>query len=134
MATPIVLDASAVLALLNAEPGADEVAAVLPQAVLCSVNRSEVLSRLLDWGLSPEEARFALQALELPCHSFDDSLADIAANLRPATRKHGLSLGDRACLALALQLGASVQTADRPWLALGETLGLDIHCIRPDQH
>jgi ribonuclease VapC len=133
MTHTIVLDASAVLALLNTEPGADKVEAVLPHAVLCSVNRTEVLSRLLDWKLSLDDARASLQALELTCYHFDEALADDAAALRPATRKAGLSLGDRACLALARQLNAKVLTTDRPWLALASELGLEIVCIRPDQ-
>jgi PIN domain nuclease of toxin-antitoxin system len=74
-----------------------------------------------------------MQILELPCHPFVDVLADATAALRPATRKAGLSLGDRACLALAQQLNATILTTDRPWLALAADLGLEILCIRPDQ-
>lgn len=134
MTQTVVLDASAILALLNAEPGAEQVEAALPHAVVCSVNRTEVLTRLLDWQLSMEDARSALQILELPCHHFDEALADATAALRPATRKAGLSLGDRACLALARQLNATILTTDRPWLALATELGIEIICIRPDQH
>ena len=127
-----VLDASAVLALLNAEPGAERVTSVLRQAVICSVNRTEVLTRLLDWDLSQADAAEALQALELNVSSFDHHLADAAAWLRRDTHKHGLSLGDRACLALAQQLGARVLTTDRAWQSLD--LGITIENIRPDRH
>ncbi|GHU04879.1 hypothetical protein FACS1894158_06160 [Betaproteobacteria bacterium] len=124
-----VVDASAVLALLNAEPGAKKVAEALPGAFISTVNMTEVLTRLVDWGLGHDEIRETVDALGLEQRAFTPSLAHAAALLRSRTRAQGLSLGDRACLALGLALGARVLTADRPWLSLD--LELDIECIRP---
>lgn len=129
--TSYVLDASAVLALLNEEPGAEKVQALLERGdcVVSVVNVIEVLSKLSDHGLTLDEARFALDALDLAERPLDADQAIGAAALRPLTRAKGLSLADRCCLALAQSLGAVAVTADRPWL----TLNLDIQaeCIRP---
>jgi PIN domain nuclease of toxin-antitoxin system len=124
-----VVDASAVLALLNAEPGAKRVAEALPGAFISTVNMTEVLTRLVDWGLSQGEIHETVDVLGLEQRAFTPSLAYDAALLRSSTRTQGLSLGDRACLSLGLALGARVLTADRPWLTLD--LGLDIEYIRP---
>ena len=129
MSDAYVLDASAVLALLNEEPGADRVASVLDQASICSVNKTEVLTRLLDWGLTQSEANEAFQALELAEKPFDGELAEMAAWLRPLTRQFGLSLGDRACLALGQKQNAHILTTDRPWQNL--EIGVSIECVRP---
>lgn len=126
-----VLDASAVLALLNAEPGSERVRDVIDRdyCVVSVVNACEVLSKLMDHGLSPEEAVFALDALEIREESLDGPIARAAATLRTQTRQRGLSLADRACLALAQSLDAVALTADRPWLGLD--LGIRVECIRP---
>jgi PIN domain nuclease of toxin-antitoxin system len=124
-----VVNASAVLALLNDEPGAKRVAEVLPGAFISTVNMTEVITRLVDWGLGYDEIHETIDALGLEQHAFTPSLAYDAALLRSSTRAQGLSLGDRACLALGIALGARVLTADRPWLTLN--LGLDIEYIRP---
>lgn len=130
--TSHVLDASAVLALLNEEPGAERVQALLERndCVVSVVNVTEVLSKLSDHGLSPDEARFALDTLELAERPLDAGLARSAAALRPLTRDKGLSLADRCCLALAGSLGAVAVTADRPWSTLNLDIGVE--CIRPD--
>ncbi|KAI5915166.1 type II toxin-antitoxin system VapC family toxin [Thauera sp. 2A1] len=130
--TKVVLDASAVLALLNAEPGANEVESVLGQAVISTVNVTEVFSRLLDWGMSPAEVEAVFAALDLEQQAFDSVLCRRAAWLRSATRASGLSLGDRACLALAQSLAAPVLTTDRAWLAVAGELQIDVRVIRPD--
>jgi PIN domain nuclease of toxin-antitoxin system len=132
--TKVVLDASAVLALLNAEPGAEHVEAALGQAVISTVNVTEVFTRLLDWGLPADEVEAVFTALDLEQRAFDAPLCRHAAWLRAATRPHGLSLGDRACLALAQSLDAPVLTADRAWLALPEDLQIDVRFIRPNAH
>jgi len=126
-----VLDASAVLALLNEEPGAERVQALLERddCFVSVVNVTEVLSKLSDHGLSLDEARFVLDTLELAERSLDADLARSAAALRPLTRDQGLSLADRCCLALAGSLDAVAVTADRPWLALN--LDIRVECIRP---
>jgi PIN domain nuclease of toxin-antitoxin system len=114
----VVLDASALLALLNAEPGAARVAAVLPQAVVSSVNLSEVVAKLADIGMPEAEIHAALDGLGLDVVPFDESQAYRAGMLRPASRALGLSLGDRAGLALAMELGCPVLTTDQQWQAL----------------
>lgn len=110
-----VLDASALLALLNGESGSEQVAAVLTEAVISSVNLSEVIARLADAGRSRTEISEFLEALELEVASFDTEMAYRAGMLRPLTRHLGLSLGDRTCLALGEFLRLPVMTADRAW-------------------
>lgn len=78
-----------------------------------------------------QAAAHALGATVVP---FDASQVEICGLLRTATRRSGLSLGDRACLALARVQGAVAVTADRVWLPLAEPLGIVIECIRPDSH
>ncbi len=128
MPPELVLDASALLALLNGEPGADVVAGALPGAWICSVNLAEVVGKLAEYGMPREAIAAALGGLGLRVAVFDEDLAWRCGLLRPATRKLGLSLGDRACLALAEHLGMPALTADRAWLKAG--LGLDVELIR----
>lgn len=134
--TPVVLDASAVLAYLHGEPGWETVEnALINQAcVVTAANQAEIVARSLDRGVAPDAVTTIL--VELGYAVIDITAADgqEAGMLRPATRAHGLSLGDRLCLAVARRANASVLTADRPWLDLVEALGLDIQCIRPDRH
>lgn len=118
-----VLDASAPLALLQGEPGAERVAAALPRAAISGVNLSEVVAKLTD-----EAIRASLAGLDLDVRPFDEDLAYDAGELRPATRARGLSLADRACLALARRLDAKALTADRAWLGL--EVGVVIEAIR----
>jgi ribonuclease VapC len=130
-----VLDASAILACLNDEPGGHEIATLTREAhcLVSTVNWSEVLTRLLDWGLTNDEAYEAATSIDIQIISFDVPLARRCAEYRAATRIKGLSLGDRACLALAERAGVPVYTADRPWLDLAVPLNLDIRCIRPER-
>lgn len=124
----VVLDASAILALLNDEPGAAAVAAALEDAVVSAVNLSEVVAKLLEVGLSREEADEALGGLGLEVQPFDEAAAWAAGTLRAATRRAGLSLGDRACLALARELGVPALTADAAWLKAAT--GADVRLVR----
>lgn len=124
----IVFDSSAVLAILLDEPGAQRAAEILDGGVLSAVNVSEVVARLIDQGASDEDARGAVHGLGLAIRPFDESLAVAAGLLRRATRRRGLSLGDRACLALALRERAPVLTADRAWTALD--LDMEVELIR----
>src|SRR5581483_6848679 len=94
-----VLDASAVLALIRSEPGADKVLAALPTAQLASVNAAEVMARLIREGLGPDTARLMLVGLGCPLVSVDAELGLRAGALAAPTLAHGLSLGDRCCLA-----------------------------------
>lgn len=114
-----VLDSSALLALLFDEPGADRVAAVLPDAVVSAINLAETATKLQDRGLGEAAARAAVAATGVRIVPFSEDLAWIAAGLRPSTREAGLSLGERACLALAIDRGASAYTADQAWARAG---------------
>ena len=114
-----VLDSSALLALLFDEPGADRVAAVLPDAIVSAINLAETATKLRDRGLDEATVRAALAATGVRIVPFSEDLAWIAAALRASTRGAGLSLGDRACLALAIDRGASAYTADQAWARAG---------------
>jgi ribonuclease VapC len=125
----IVLDASALLAVLNAEPGADKLTVeLLSTAASSTVNLAEVQSKLVDRGLNPDRAWAAAMTPVAEAIPFTTEHAKAAGGLIAQTRALGLSLGDRACLALALALKAPVYTADRSWKNL--KLGLHIHVIR----
>ena len=124
----MVLDASALLALLNAEPGAGTVERALPEAVISAVNLSETVAKLTDIGVPEAEAWQAAADLVPVVVDFDAEAARQCAKLRVATREHGLSFGDRACLALARRLRLPVLTADRAWRKL--SLGIEIRYLR----
>lgn len=113
-----VLDASAVLALINGEPGADLVAQLLPSSMVSSVNLSEVVAKLADFGMPQRAIRDTLDSLRLDVVPFDAEQAYEAGLLRLATRGAGLSLGDRACLALAGRLELPALTTDASWTGL----------------
>jgi PIN domain nuclease of toxin-antitoxin system len=122
------LDASAVLAYLRNETGADRVMASLGMARMSSVNIVEVVQKLVEDGHADENVRGALR--DLPCNvaTFDEQLAVEAGFLRRTTRHLGLSLGDRACLALACRESLPVLTTDRAWAELD--LGIEVVLIR----
>jgi len=133
MNAPNLLDASAVLAWLHGEPGAEQVADLLQGSSPCLVtaaNHAEIIAKLLDRGIAPQAARDILVATGYTV--IDTSAADGAEAgwLRKDTRELGLSLGDRLCLAAARRLGARVYTADRPWVQLGAPLNIHIESIR----
>jgi ribonuclease VapC len=117
-----VLDASAMLALMQAEPGADLVAAAIATSVISSVNMAEVISKLVREGMEPPIARQAVLVLGCPIISVDAELGFRAGALSKATRTSGLSLGDRICLALAEREQVPALTTDRAW----GTLAIDI--------
>jgi ribonuclease VapC len=123
-----VLDSSAVLAVLNGEPGADKIAEVLTDALLSTVNYAEVVAKLVERGTSLVEAKTALQSIALTTVDFDIALAQRTGELRAETRKQGLSLGDRACLSLAEREGVAAITADRSWI--GSIAGVEIRLFR----
>jgi PIN domain nuclease of toxin-antitoxin system len=123
-----VLDASALLALVNQEPGQDMVAELLPRSLVSAVNASELVAKLTDQGIPEDDVQDVLAALDLTVISFDEGQGLIAGYLRPVTKHLGLSLGDRACLALGLQTQCPVVTADKAWVKL--ELGIEIRVIR----
>ena len=115
MSETYVLDASALLCLLQEEPGAERVARALPAAVIGAVNYSEVVGKLVESGLDEPTVDRLTDALQLKVIPFDRSQARVTGSLRAPTRRLGLSLGDRACLALAVAEGATALTCERIW-------------------
>lgn len=126
----VVLDASALLALMRHEPGAAVVASHLGHSAISTANLAETYGRLLREMSrpDPDDVRKDIEMLKLAVHPFDVEQAFFAGLLEPATRKLGLSLGDRSCLALAKKLQARVLTADRVWAKLD--LGIRIEVVR----
>jgi ribonuclease VapC len=122
------LDSSAVLALLRKEPGADVVEALLPDAVISSVNLAEVVTKLVERGATDEAIDGAMLSVNMKVVDFDEATARLAGRLRKNTRSRGLSLGDRACLALALERGLTAVTADAAWVGATEA---PVLLIRP---
>ena len=122
-----VVDASTLLAIILREPAA-ELDTLIDRAVISAVNLAEVRTKLIDLD------RLDLQTISgdllklVRVADFTEQHAMIAASIRPATRHVGLSLGDRACLALAIALKTDVYTADRNWLQVN--VGCEIHLIR----
>lgn len=124
----VILDASALLAVLLVEPGRENVEPHLMDAVISTVNLSEVFARALKAGVSADDTHWVLEGFDLTTISFSAEQAIETALLLPVTRHLGLSLGDRACLALAMETGFPVLTADRQWEGLD--VGIDIRLIR----
>jgi PIN domain nuclease of toxin-antitoxin system len=124
-----VLDASAVLAVIQRERCADKLtAAVLEDAVISAVNMAEVQTKLVKNGASPAEGWARALSL-VPCvEVFTAEHARIAGDLIAETERYGLSLGDRSCLALAIALNAPVYTTEQAWRNL--KVGIPIHVIR----
>jgi PIN domain nuclease of toxin-antitoxin system len=124
----VVFDASAVLAFVFDERGADVVQGYLSSAIICAPNVTEIVTRLIDEGRTADEASNQYLALGLPVIELDRALALRAGVLRTIGRDRGLSLGDRACLALAERKNLVAVTADRAWQNLD--LGVEIRLIR----
>lgn len=124
----VVLDASAVLAYFNAEPGQDHVSAALDDAVISTANWAEVLQKITAAGGDADRLGDGLVALGLRVEPLTIDDARKIATLWPTTRSAGLSLGDRAFLATAHRLGLPAVTADKAWAGLD--LDVDIQLIR----
>lgn len=124
----IVLDASALIALLKDEPGADLVIDRLPRSIMSTVNLAETLSRVAEDGGDVVAIKSELDASPITFVPVSEDHALAIAQLRPATKAFGLSLGDRACFAIAIQTGLPVLTADRTWERLD--LGVKVVLIR----
>lgn len=112
------MDASAIMAIANDEPGGDFVRRRLAGSKMSLVNAIEVGTKLMDKGFSSDEAWGALELLDITLVDLDAELATAAIALREQTREKGLSLADRTCLALAIREGLSAVTADRAWATL----------------
>lgn len=125
-----VLDASALLALMLGEDGANEVHAILADAHISAVNLSEVVSKLQDKGVPDDVIVQSLAELDLDILPFVHEHAIRAGLLRRETRAAGLSLGDRACLATAATIGATVVTADRHWSTIADATDTELLLIR----
>lgn len=116
MSKSVILDASALLALLNKEPGAAVVEGILSHSVMSAVNAAEVMTELYTkLNLPIEQAQGIIITLVNKIIPFDLKLATEAAKLRKETKLLGLSLGDRACLALSNELHLPIYTADKIW-------------------
>ncbi len=120
------LDASALMAGLREEAGSAAVEPLLDRAAIGTVDLAEVLGKLVDAGMPEELAWSCIADLGLELVDLDVAQARIMARLRPATRALGLSLGDRACLALAEHLGLPAVTADRSWSGLATTIEIRV--------
>lgn len=123
-----VLDASVLLAVILGEVSDRDAEPWLHGACMSAVNLSEVIARLTDLGYSDRLIADGLAEFDLDIHPFNADQAAFAGHLRSSTRHRGLSIGDRACLALAAELGRPAITADRAWADLD--LGIPIEVIR----
>ncbi len=124
----VVLDASALLAYLREEPGADLVDGLLVDARMASVNWAEVVQKSLSTGVNVDGMLEDLQTLGMRIEPFLPVDGERAGRLWPLTRRQGLSLGDRACLSLGLRLSLTVVTCDRAWAQL--PIELEIQLLR----
>lgn len=125
----VVLDASAVIALLRDEPGAEFVRSKLGRAAMSAVNLQEVAKELGDQGLEPHEVAETLEGISLQVlpHDIEDAL--LSASLASVTRRFGRGLGDRTCMALAIRLGVPAVTTDKAWVQM-EIPGLEVVLAR----
>ncbi len=128
--TRFVLDASAVLALLLGEPGAETVKSGLDGSVMTTVNLAEVVSHYAKLGAARQDIEALLRPLPIRLVPLDAALSYDAGMLRPITLEGGLSLGDRCCLALAKREGLPALTAERRWPAIAAAVGVTVVVIR----
>ena len=122
----VVLDASAILALLNKETGSEEVLKFIGKAAMSTVNLSEVIAKLA--GIPKEDIRQIISHLNLEVIDFNQEQALKSGILRPITKSIGLSFGDRACLALGIILNQPVLTTDRLWGSIN--VGVEVRLLR----
>jgi PIN domain nuclease of toxin-antitoxin system len=126
-----ILDAAAVVAFLNRESGHEQITEALAAgAGLCAANAAEVIAVLIRRGLTVADASQALDELPLTIIDVDLDLALRAGVMERPTRSHGLSLGDRLCLALAARERLPAITTDRAWAQAGPLVGVEVRLIR----
>jgi ribonuclease VapC len=130
MTSKIVLDASALLAMIREEPGGEAVAGAIARARMSAVNFAELVSFLTHAGVPALEIDAMLVPLPVAVIDADVELAWAAGRLRKTTAEAGLSLGDRFCLALASRDRLPAWTADRRWRTIASAIGVDIVVIR----
>ena len=128
--TPVVLDASALIAMLKQEPGGDKVAEIIGDSKITANNYAEVISHFCHAGMPIAEVDAMLRPLPLVIVSADEKLARLAGHLRTLTSSAGLSLGDRFCLALAQLENLPAWTSDRNWQTIAEAVQVEITIIR----
>jgi ribonuclease VapC len=127
-----VIDASALLAVARGEHGANFVLDLISteECVISSVNVAELASKLIDLGLPLMELPHAIAQFNVDVIDFSHEQAILSAQMRPLTKAIGLSLGDRACIALTKSLDGCAVTADRAWLDIADAFGVAIRFIR----
>jgi PIN domain nuclease of toxin-antitoxin system len=108
-----VLDASALIAFLRKERGADKVEAALTRSCISAVNLAESFGKMVEYGKPLEAVAYQVERLQIPVVPFDTEMARVAASLWKVTRGVGMSLGDRACLSLALKTSAAALTTEQ---------------------
>ncbi len=123
-----ILDSSALLAVLNHEPGGEKVIDLLDRSVISAVNLAEMIGHLKLHGIPANKALDAVTTLVSNVIPFDANLAHIAGDMISQTKEFGLSLGDRACLATAKSMDLEAVTADRAWIKAAA--GVKIKAIR----
>jgi PIN domain nuclease of toxin-antitoxin system len=123
-----VLDASVLLAHISGEKGSEAVPELASGALLSTLNLAEVFAKLLERNFTANEAGETIYGYRFDPVPFDRELARRTGVLRPLTKALGLSLGDRACLALAQREGLPVLTTDKSWAKLN--IGIEIRIIR----
>tara|TARA_B100002052_G_scaffold265587_1_gene262239 strand:- start:2533 stop:2922 length:390 start_codon:yes stop_codon:yes gene_type:complete len=126
----VVLDASALIAMLRAEKGADAVAAVIAGATISAINYAEVVTHFIHAGMPEDEVDAMLDPLPMTVVPIDRTLARAAGRLRALTADLGLSLGDRCCLALARREALPAWTGDRKWKKMSATAGVEVVVFR----
>lgn len=129
MTDKVVLDASALLALIQNEKGADVIRPLLKKSVMSTINVAEVLTALQRVEIHPKDALVSICGIITGVIPFDLEQAQCAAELQPYVRHKGLSLGDRACIALGKKLKVPIYTADKIWGEL-QIDNIKIHVIR----
>jgi ribonuclease VapC len=125
---PVLLDASAMLAYMLAETGADVVEQHLPHAAMSTINAAEVMVRLVDRGMPLESALSMIVKTSVRIVDYTLEDAATAASLRSTTKKLGLSAADRGCMATAIRLQSDILTADKAWATLN--LPIRVHLLR----
>ncbi len=124
----VVLDSSAILAMMFGEPGGEAVPSLLPDCTMSTVNLAEVVTGLINRGGDPDGAAVTASHLPVELIALDRDVALAAGRLRAGTSRFGLSLGDRVCLSLAGKLELPVVTCDTMWSELA--IGVEIRLLR----